>query len=136
MTPRITRIRARRLVSGPGYSNRALEAEAEVGDSRPEEVLRNVEEWIDDHMACPNLIRGFTPYDAEMLADQVRDYLASATNLRRRLLSILGEHEHVAYEFIGHGRRCRFCDEPMPGYETGSADPTETHYEGIPDIPF
>lgn len=45
---RIISVRVRKLVSGPGYNNTAVEAEAVVvGDESPEEVHENLTAWVE-----------------------------------------------------------------------------------------
>ena len=129
MTPKITKVRARRLVSGPDYSNRALEAEAEVGDSDPQAVLESLESWVAGQLALPTLPRGFTPHDAEVMADDIRDHRLRAERDQARLLRLIGDHECVAYDYgSGGGRQCRFCCAPMPMAPAPSPDEN--------DLPF
>lgn len=47
---KITAVRIRRLISGPGYENHAIEVEAAVGDEDPEVVRKNLSNWADDQL--------------------------------------------------------------------------------------
>jgi hypothetical protein len=51
MTMEITAVRYRKLVSRPGFTNEAIEAEAavEVGEN-PEDVLLQLADWVNAHL--------------------------------------------------------------------------------------
>lgn len=134
MIPKVTTITVRRLVSGPDYSNRAIEATADVGSSDPQAVREQLESWLGDQLATPNVVRGFTPHEAEMLADDIRYMRAAIARRSRTLAKLLGAHECMprnAPQDFG-GRQCRLCAVPMPSEV--AADPTERHDEA--DVPF
>lgn len=90
----ITAVRYRKLVTGPGYSHQAVEAEAAVVDGDdPQDILLELSAWVRSQ------IDGNSPVliDAQTLRDEVnslyrqRDQLRAAVNLADIELKIIRE---------------------------------------------
>ena len=140
---KIKKLHIRRLVSGPGFSNRAVEAEVEIADYQSaESALRDADDWIADQLGTPNKARGFTLEEAEMLADQLRDMRAYAHDIDKRwskiLTALIGRHAFRPLP-SSIGATCRLCNQ---GESFGDHDATLAPVElraatpADEDVPF
>lgn len=134
---RIKSIRVRRLVSGPGYENRAVEIDVEVGENqRPENVLREAQDWVDDQLGCPHAARNISLHDAEMLADAIYDAQATGDGLAQRfkpiIAAIVGQHVFRP----GYRDRCRFCHEDANAHPSSQELPAPASAAIVDEMPF
>lgn len=114
---KITAIRIRRLVSGPGYNHHAVEAEAEVLDHQdPDLVHEALSSWIDRQLAIHRETDGLQER-RDSLREEVHR-LQQSTESQRSIIAenrcIIQSHEELSSLAQKHGIDPKGLDDGLP----------------------
>lgn len=119
---KITHVRVRKLVSGPGFSNRAVEVEAAVGDGEnPSTVRRELDLWCEAELSGKTL---------DSLRAEVDELSWTIDKQRRSKTALEVETEHLRADVARLGGivaslRLKEQDSGQTDIETAIADQGE-----------